>query len=263
MDYKTQSDKSISNLSGIILDELQTCIKNFLECSLPTIMKRNDNKYSKILFESYGKCDNVFNILVKSIENLFKLIHCINIMDNNYIQHIELVLLLNYIKRLIYEKVSNNKHIISIPLKLPNNLSSKYYSSIENYGSYFGIINLFEKMEWITMCNSESGMRFDISECNRYMIEPLKILLQKLGEVYNSISDTEHLVINLFNFNDKKLMDILKTDNNRSFILWKKYLGLDKSNNGKHKNMDVLKLNYSEFMSTYHVECNDDLSKLI
>lgn len=311
MDYKIQSDNSVINLNNIILEEVQSSIQDFLKKSLTTIQKNSgyNNVYFTLLFSTYRskyinqnfvykfptiKSDNIFHKFFTSIKELFDTVLSINIMDKNYQDHLKLITLLNYIRRLIYEnkydylgssdeisrdEFINNKssendvqgrcNYINISRRIPCSLKKDKYSNIiKNYGSYFGIINLLEKLEWIIV-DHNNDIYFSINKkvrekinCDEQFVLSLEKMLHKLEGIYNSISKIENLIIEMFSFNDAKLAELLGTEtNNRYFIMWKICLGFNKYRKvNELKKIDLLRSNYEDFISNYDPQ-SDNYSK--
>ena len=206
-------DKSIINLNNILIDELRLCIKEF------TKYFYNRNMNSKIYLRFLFHKSNIFNKLMKSMEGLLNMMLSINIMDDNYKEHIELIILLDYIKRLIYERKEKHNCKMIIPSKLPQCLDDKRYSSLDNYGLCYGIVNLLERSGWIIIYNDDDMYFYltdDFTENpteNIGYLESLGKLLQKLSEVYNSISKVETLLVQLFSLDELKLAELLKRRN--------------------------------------------------
>lgn len=274
MSYKIHSDKSIINLNNILIDDIQLCIKNFILDSLSRY-KNNYDIYFRLLFSGYInynkfskfsqfshkfsiKDENIFGKFLNKIEELFEMIISVNIMNEDHHQHIKLILLLNYIKRLIYENRNIHDSVINInmPLSLPEILGSSYryriHKLIENYGSGYGIINLLGKLNWINIKDNSGNISFEINE-NLNLVKSLETLISKLGEIYNNISKIERFLIELFSFSDVKLIELLETDiDNKNFILWKKYLNFQNSSieMAEVTKIDILESNYEYFLSS-------------
>lgn len=282
MDYKIQPDESIININNILLEEIELCIKDFLKRSLIIVGKNNmNNIYLRLLFninESkyinqnfvYNfpkiKSNNIFYKLLKSIEELFDVVLSINIIDNNYKKHLDLIILINYIKRLIYERRNDNSCEIIIPDKMPCFIKTKRHKNIiKNFELNFGIINLLEKVKWIKIVDKQ---HFDVNEkinYNKSFVLSLKKLLNKLEDIYDNMCKMEKIIIGMFSLNDIELGELLGIEpNDKYFIKWKECLGL---NNYKKineiKSMDLLRSNYEQYILYYDEENENYNKKLI
>lgn len=290
MDQKVQTDNSIINFNNLILEEVQSYIKDFLKNSLYVIQKKslNNNIYFKLLFYNCWskyinldfvykfpgiKSDNIFYRLYICFIELFDMMLKINITEDDS-DHLKLIILLNYIRRLIYEKKSTGYQTVDIVLKMPCSLKKEENKiSLKKYGSCNGIINLLEKLEWIIIDNKD-GIQFKIDKsitekinCDKGFIISLEKLLFKLNEIYNNVIKLEDLLIEIFPLNDYRLADILETSVTSEYLMaWKKCLGFDRWKRvDETRKMELLRSNYEYFISNYGEKCDDanDINKKV
>ncbi|AYV80687.1 MAG: hypothetical protein Harvfovirus4_51 [Harvfovirus sp.] len=281
-------NKYAIDLNDLILDELHSAIRNFLEASLNIFGSSTKEKLNFKChlfnlnqgdiegFHTMKGNENGFSqLFAKGIE-LFDILLSVNIVDQNYSSHIKLVVILDHMRRLIYEANCSSEKVMKVPRPLPVTFSEKgCYDALDQYGKFPGIINLLKRFNWVTVStiNHDETISFHVKEnLNEYIpgsrlsnekydslredfVIALRVLLKKLTELYNTSTKIQRLVTEICHYDDRILAKLVEIDNNNpQFILWKNHLGFvmdPKSEEKSYKKLTTLQTNYENFVSNY------------